>query len=90
MKILRRITLIGIATAATLNAANATAQSYPARPVKVIVPFATGAASDIIARQVFDRVGAALGQGFVVENRPGAGGTVGSEFVAMKIAVEFI
>ena len=58
------------------------AQPYPNRPVKVIVPFATGAASDIIARQVFDRVGAAVGQGFAVENRPGAGGTVGSEFGA--------
>ena len=65
-----------------LAAATAAAQSYPNRPVKVVVPFATGAASDIIARQVFDRVGAALGQGFVVENRPGAGGTVGSDFVS--------
>ena len=65
-----------------LTAAIAAAQSYPNRPVKVIVPFATGAASDIIARQVFDRVGSAMGQGFVVENRPGAGGTVGSDFAA--------
>ena len=66
----------------TLSAAPAAAQPYPNRPVRVIVPFATGAASDTIARQVFDRVGAAMGQGFAVENRPGAGGTVGSEFGA--------
>ena len=65
-----------------LSATAVTAQTYPTRPVRVIVPFATGAASDIIARQVFDRVGAAMGQGFAVENRPGAGGTVGSEFGA--------
>ena len=68
--------------ALALTAATAAAQTYPSRPVKVIVPFATGAASDIIARQVFDRVGSAMGQGFVVENRPGAGGTVGSDFVS--------
>ena len=73
---------IATAWALAVAAGAATAQPYPNRPVKVIVPFATGAASDIIARQVFDRVGAAMGQGFVVENRPGAGGTVGSEFVA--------
>ena len=58
------------------------AQPYPVRPVRVVVPFATGAASDIIARTVFERVGNAMGQSFVVENRPGAGGTVGSESVA--------
>ena len=75
-------TSLGAAAAAALILGNAAAQTYPTRPVKVIVPFATGAASDIIARQVFDRVSAAMGQGFVVENRPGAGGTVGSEFVA--------
>ena len=78
----RLVAMFGAAAAAALIAGNTAAQGYPARPVKVIVPFATGAASDIIARQVFDRVGAAMGQGFVVENRPGAGGTVGSEFVA--------
>ena len=71
-----------LAGALTLTTATADAQSYPSRPVKVVVPFATGAASDIITRLVFDRVAAAMGQGFVVENRPGAGGTVGSDFVS--------
>lgn len=60
----------------------ASAQVYPTRPVKVIVPFATASASDIITRQVFERVGNAMGQTFVVENRPGAGGTLGSEIAA--------
>lgn len=78
MKLSHAITALTLSAVATGIAA----QPYPNRPVKVIVPFATGAASDIIARQVFDRVGAAMGQGFAVENRPGAGGTVGSEFGA--------
>ena len=60
----------------------ALAQPYPNRPVKVVVPFATASASDIIARQVFERVGAVMGQTFVIENRPGAGGTLGSEIAA--------
>jgi tripartite-type tricarboxylate transporter receptor subunit TctC len=61
------------------------AQGYPNRPVKVIVPFATGAASDIIGRTVADRLTQAMGQPFVVENRPGAGGTIGSESVAKSL-----
>ena len=58
------------------------AQAYPNRPVKVIVPFATGAASDTIARMISDRLSIALGQTFVVENRPGAGGTIANDFVS--------
>jgi tripartite-type tricarboxylate transporter receptor subunit TctC len=58
------------------------AQNYPAKPVRVIVPFATGSASDVIGRMIADRLTAALGQPFLVENRAGAGGTIGSELVA--------
>lgn len=61
---------------------SAFAQVYPNRPVKVIVPFATGAASDTIARLVSDRLTIALGQTFVVENRPGAGGTIANDFAS--------
>jgi tripartite-type tricarboxylate transporter receptor subunit TctC len=60
----------------------ANAQAYPNRPVKVVVPFATGAASDTIARMISDRLSTALGQTFVVENRPGAGGTIANDAVA--------
>jgi tripartite-type tricarboxylate transporter receptor subunit TctC len=61
-----------------LAAAAASAQDYPSRPVTVIVPFSTGSASDVIARIVLERMSANVGQRFVVDNRPAAGGAVGT------------
>jgi tripartite-type tricarboxylate transporter receptor subunit TctC len=58
------------------------AQDYPARPVTVIVPFSTGSASDVIARIVLERMSASVGQRFVVDNRPAAGGAVGTAAAA--------
>src|SRR6201994_2235435 len=60
----------------------ATAQTYPTRPVTVIVPFAAGGGNDILARLLTQHMGQALGQQFVIENRPGAGGTIGARAVA--------
>ena len=68
--------------AAFLLPVSAYAQGYPNRVVKVIVPFGTGATSDIVARMISDRLTVATGQPFIVENKPGAGGTIGTEFVA--------
>jgi tripartite-type tricarboxylate transporter receptor subunit TctC len=53
-------------------------QAYPTRPIQVIVPFAGGSASDVVMRILLDRMAKSLGQPFVVDNRPGAGGNIGT------------
>ena len=60
----------------------ALAQTFPSRPIRIIVPYAAGGTSDILARTLGVRVGEALGQQIVVENRPGANGVVGTELSA--------
>src|SRR5665647_2184798 len=56
----------------------ALAQAYPARPVKIVVGFAPGSATDIIMRLVADQFSTSMGQPFIIENKPGAGGSVGA------------
>jgi tripartite-type tricarboxylate transporter receptor subunit TctC len=70
------------AVAFLLAAASAFAQTYPAKTVRVIVPFAPGGGSDITARQFSAKLTEALGQQFVVDNRGGAGGLIGMEMTA--------
>ena len=65
-----------------LAAAFACAQDYPYKPVRLIVPYAAGGSSDIIARLYGQRLGETLGQTFVVDNRPGAGGMIGTDILA--------
>jgi tripartite-type tricarboxylate transporter receptor subunit TctC len=60
----------------------ATAQAYPTHPVTIIVPFAAGGGNDIMARLIAQHMGRALGEQFVIENRAGAGGTIGARAVA--------
>jgi tripartite-type tricarboxylate transporter receptor subunit TctC len=76
--------LIAVLAAATLACATqpASAQSYPTHPVTIIVPFAAGGGNDIMARLIAQHMGRALGQQFVIENRAGAGGTLGARAVA--------
>ncbi len=60
----------------------AVAQTWPAKPIKWIVPFAPGGTTDILARTIGEKLTVALGQPVIVENKPGAGGGVGAEFTA--------
>jgi tripartite-type tricarboxylate transporter receptor subunit TctC len=78
----RRIALALLATLGIACAAVADAQSWPNHPVRMIVPFAPGGATDIIARLVGQKLGERLGQSIVIENKPGAGTTVGNAEVA--------
>jgi tripartite-type tricarboxylate transporter receptor subunit TctC len=71
-----------LAAVALCAAQAAWAQGWPSKPIKVIVPFTPGSATDIMARTVSDKLSAQLGQPVVVENRPGAGGTIGQAIVA--------
>ena len=66
----------------SLMLGTAIAQGYPNRPVRVVVPWPPGQATDIAARIIADRLTVALGQSFVAENRPGAGGSIGTDLVA--------
>jgi tripartite-type tricarboxylate transporter receptor subunit TctC len=64
----------------------ALAQSYPNKPIRMIVPFPAGGATDILARALSQKLGERLGQAVVVENRPGAGGTIGADAAAKAVA----
>jgi len=77
----RRIALLLLLALPALPSV-AFAQAWPSKPIKWVVPFAPGGTTDILARTVGEKLGAALGQPVIVENRPGAGGGVGADFVA--------
>ena len=67
-------------------AAPAFAQAYPARPVRIVVPFTPGGSSDVLARAIATELGRSLGQPIVIDNVPGAGGSLGAEKVARSPA----
>jgi tripartite-type tricarboxylate transporter receptor subunit TctC len=75
------IRLLGLAIAVVLSPA-AFAQTYPSQPIKIIVPFTPGGTSDLLAREIGHNISADWGQPVVIENRPGAGGSIGTTEVA--------
>ncbi len=80
MKILARSFIAGSLLAVSASAA--WAQAYPNKPVKLIVPFAPGGFTDVVARILGQKLSATMGQQFIVENKPGAGSIIGTDFVA--------
>ncbi len=74
--------LLALSVAAEVLPREAAAQAYPNRPVRLIVPFAAGGAVDVLARLMGGKLSEQLGQPVIVENRPGAGGTLGADSVA--------
>ncbi len=84
MKLIRLLILpmVGLA----LSAGGAGAQTWPTKPLRAVVPVAAGSSTDIIPRVVFEQLSVQLGQPIVVENRSGAGGTIGTAFVARSDA----
>jgi len=71
-----------LALGATAAHAKDDAASWPTRPVRLIVPFPAGGSTDVVARLIAERLGQKLGQQFVVDNRPGAAGNIGTDQVA--------
>jgi tripartite-type tricarboxylate transporter receptor subunit TctC len=78
--VLRLIASITVGLAAPLSPA--AAQDYPYRPIRMVVAFAAGGTTDFVARLIADKTKGALGQNIVVENKPGANGAIGADFVA--------
>ena len=78
---MRTLTLIALLTLAGI-CADASAQTYPARPIRLVVGFAPGGAADYVARAIGEPLGRALGQPIVVENRAGAGSSIAADYVA--------
>src|SRR5262245_4871414 len=78
----RRRTLIGCTLALAFSAGLAHADAWPSKPVTLVVPFPAGGTTDVLARALADRLTQALGQTVIVESKPGAGSTLGADYVA--------
>jgi tripartite-type tricarboxylate transporter receptor subunit TctC len=79
---MRTLAVASLCVAALLQAGAASAQAWPAKPIRLMVPFPPGGSTDIVARIVAQKLGERLGQPLVIENRGGAGGTIGTALIA--------
>src|SRR6516165_11867864 len=82
MVLVRSLIAAVLALCSAGSLAFAQTPAWPSRPVKIVVPFSAAGTADLLTRIVADKLSTALGQSFVVENRPGAGGLIGQESVA--------
>jgi tripartite-type tricarboxylate transporter receptor subunit TctC len=80
MKTTLQAIVVGLCIAMTAGTANA--ETYPSQPVKIVVPFGPGGYSDVVSRVLAQNLTVVTGQSFIVENRPGAGSTIGTDYVA--------
>ena len=80
--IIDRLTRVFAGLALAAASSCAIAQAYPNKPVRIVVPYPAGQGTDVATRYVAEQLSKAVGQNFVVENRPGAGGNIGTQFVA--------
>jgi tripartite-type tricarboxylate transporter receptor subunit TctC len=83
-------TAVASAVALLATPVTALAQAWPSKPIRLIIPFAPGGTTDIVARIVGDKMGRELGQPVIIENRAGGGGTIGADFVAKSTADGYI
>lgn len=81
MKLKYCLSLIGMA-AMLISGGPATAETYPSKPIKIVVPFAPGGTTDLLARAVGAELQKSMGQSVIIDNRPGAGGNIGADVVA--------
>ena len=78
----RRQMMQGIALVCAMTAASAMAQAWPGKPISLVVPFPPGGTTDVLARALGEKLSRSLGQAVIIENKPGAGATIGADYVA--------
>jgi tripartite-type tricarboxylate transporter receptor subunit TctC len=84
--LLATLATLAMSTAPLVAQAQSSASGYPTKPIRLVVPFPAGGATDIFARTLSQKLGEKIGATVVVENKPGAGGTLGSDLVAKSVA----